>query len=87
VDAKVLGDLVDRLDAPDRLQRDLRLELAAEHLAFLLAHHKPRFLASHHLKSLSEKRGPLYLRSAPRHWTFWLKMSSRRAVSERDALP
>jgi hypothetical protein len=38
MDAEVLGDLVRRLQAPDRRQRDLRLELAAKHFAFLLAH-------------------------------------------------
>jgi hypothetical protein len=47
---ELLGNRIDRLDVPDRLKCDLRLELASENLAFLLAHNNPRFAEGHPLK-------------------------------------
>ncbi len=47
---ELLGNFVDRLEVPDRLKRDLRLELATENLALLLAHNNPRFPEGYHLK-------------------------------------
>jgi len=40
---ELLGYSGDRFDVPDRLKRDLRLELTVENLAFPLAHNNPRF--------------------------------------------
>ena len=48
--AKVLGYFIDRLHAANRLKRNLRLDLASENLAFLLAHNNPRFPEGYHLK-------------------------------------
>ena len=50
MDAKVLGNFIDRLQTPNRLKRNLRFELTAKNLAFLLTHNKPRFLFGYHLK-------------------------------------
>ena len=48
--AKVLGNFIDRLQAANRLKRNLRLELSTENLAFLLTHNKPQCLTGYHLK-------------------------------------
>ena len=47
---KVLGNFIDRLKTPNRFKCNLRLELTAKNLAFLLTHNKPRFLIGYHLK-------------------------------------
>jgi len=57
---KLPGNLVYRLDSPDRFKRHLGFELTTEILAFLLTHCLLLFIAGYHLKSLSSIWGPLY---------------------------
>ena len=61
--AKLLGELIHRLDLSDRIKRDLGFELTAEILSLFFTHYLLLLTAGYHLKLLSENWGPLYCAS------------------------